>query len=160
MRMNLWFAGLTGLVIGIGAAASQAFFKVQPPVAYGYCMVCHPGIMVKWVMNNYFGTQLAISQVFVLFPSLLVIGLVIGAFAAADRNKEIAWQSTTARKKYTSALFGFLVAISGLIVGACPVRAALLVSYGSVTGVVEVAFIVMGIGLACVYLRRRKETAI
>ncbi len=158
MKIRFWFAGITGLVIGVSAAAAEAFFGVRPPPAYGYCMVCHPGIMVKWGMNNIFGTDLAISPAFVLFPSLLAVGIVIGAFAAADRNKEVAWQTTPVKNRYKAALFGFLVATFGLVMGACPVRLGLLVSYGSITGVVLLAFLVGGIGLACVYLRLRKET--
>jgi len=158
MRMKLWSAGITGLVIGVSAAAGQAFFKIQPPVAYAVCMICHPAVMVKWGMNTFFGTDLTISRAFILFPSLLVVGIVIGAFAAADRSREVAWRPAPARKKYMAILFGFLVAVFGLLVGSCPIRIGLLVSYGSVTAVIILVSIVIGVGLAAAYLRLRKES--
>lgn len=159
MRMKIWFAGMTGLVIGISAAASQAFFKVQPPLAYGYCMVCHPATMIQWLMNNYFGTNMALPKSFLLFPSLLAVGVFIGGLAAANKNGEIKWRPSPVRKRYMAVLLGFLIANFALIVAGCPVRLGLLVSYGSVTGVVTLAALVSGIGLACVYLRLRKEEA-
>ena len=157
MRTKLWYAGITGLVIGVTAAASQAFFKVRPPEAYGYCMVCHPGTMVQWLMNNYFGTHMPLPEAFIVFPSLLAVGLVIGGIAAAHRNGEIVWHSSPGKKKYMAVLFGFLIANFGLIVAGCPIRLGLLVSYGSLSGVILLASLVGGIGLACVYLRFRKE---
>jgi len=42
-------------------------------------------------------------------------------------------------------------------VAGCPLRIGLLVSYGSVTYTILLAALVGGIGLACVYLRLRKE---
>ena len=159
MRMKLWFAGITGLVIGISAAAAQAFFKVQPPEAIGYCMVCHPATTVAWLMNNYLGTHLPQGEAFVLFPSVLAVGLIIGAVGAANRNDEIGWRRAPARKKYMAGLFGFLIANFGLIVAGCPIRLGLLVSYGSITGVILVASLIGGIGLASVYFHLRKESA-
>ena len=157
MRLKLWYAGITGLVIGVSAAAVQAFFEVQPPAAYGYCMVCHPATMVSWVMNNYTGTDIAQPRAFLLFPSLLAIGVVVGAVAAANRNNEMGWRRAPVRKKYLAVLFGFLIANFGLIAAGCPIRLGLLVSYGSVTGVILLAALIGGIGLAAVYLRLRKE---
>jgi hypothetical protein len=159
MRSRLWLAGFAGIVIGITAAASEAFFKVQPPVAYGYCMVCHPATMVAWAMNTYFKTNLPISQAFVVFPSMLAVGVVIGAVVAANANGEIGWRRAPMRKRYMSLLFGFLIANLALITAGCPVRLGLLVSYGSVSGAVLVLSLILGIGLACVYLKFRREAS-
>jgi len=68
MTMKLWLAGITGLVIGILAAAAQAFANVEPPEAYAVCMVCHPATIVQWIMNNYLGTEVPLPSAFVLFP--------------------------------------------------------------------------------------------
>ena len=159
MRSRLWFAGFTGVVIGIAAAASQAFFQVQPPVAYGYCMVCHPATMIAWISNTYLKTQFPLPPEFgvnKLF-SLLAIGVVTGAVVAANRNGEIGWRRAPVRKKFMSVLFGFLIANLALITAGCPVRLGLLVSYGSVSGVILVAALILGIAAACVYLKYRKE---
>jgi hypothetical protein len=56
-----------------------------------------------------------------------------------------------------AVLFGFIIANLGLLVAGCPLRIGLLVSYGSVTYTILLAALVGGIGLACVYLRLRKE---
>ena len=157
MRAKLWFAGFTGILIGVTAAASEAFFKVQPPVAYGYCMVCHPATMVAWAMNTYLKTNIPISQAFLVFPSLLAVGVVVGAVVAANANGEIGWRRAPGRKKYMSLLFGFLIANLALITAGCPVRLGLLVSYGSVSGLTLVLSLIAGIGLAVVYLKFRKE---
>lgn len=108
-------------------------------------------------MNNYFGAHMPLPSSFVLFPSLLAVGVIIGAFAAANRNGEMGWRSSPVRKRYMAVLFGFLIANFGLIAAGCPIRLGLLVSYGSVTGAILVAALAGGIGLACVYLRLRKE---
>lgn len=158
MRIKLWLAGITGLVIGVSAAASQAFFKVQPPVAYGYCMVCHPGTMVAWAMNNYLGTEFPISPAFALFPSVLAVGVVIGAVVAANKNKEMGWATSPVKKRYMAVLFGFLIANFALIAAGCPLRFGLLVSYGSVSGAILLVSLIVGIGLASIYLRLRKES--
>lgn len=159
MKLKLWFASITGVVIGVGAAASQAFLQVRPPVAYGYCMVCHPATIINWTMNTYFNTNLPLNQAFLVFPSLLSVGVVIGAVVAANANGEIGWRRAPGKKKYMALLFGFLIANLALITAGCPVRLGLLVSYGSLTGVTLVASLILGIGLACVYLKFRKETA-
>lgn len=159
MRTKLWFAGIAGVVIGVLAAASQAFLKVQPPVAYGYCMVCHPATMVSWVMNTYLKSNIPQNQAFLVFPSMLAVGVVVGAVIAGNAHGEIGWRRAPGRKKYMSLLFGFLIANLALITAGCPVRLGLLVSYGSISGIVLVASLILGIGLACVYLKFRKESA-
>ncbi len=157
MTMKLWLAGITGLVIGILAAAAQAFANVEPPEAYAVCMVCHPATIVQWIMNNYLGTEVPLPSAFVLFPSLLAVGIVIGSMSAANRHGELGWRRHPGKKKYMAVLFGFIIANLGLLVAGCPLRIGLLVSYGSVTYTILLAALVGGIGLACVYLRLRKE---
>lgn len=100
-----------------------------------------------------------LPKAFVLFPSLLAAGVIIGAIAGANRNGEMGWRPSPVRKRYMAVLFGFLIANFGLIAAGCPVRLGLLVSYGSVTGTILLVSLVGGIGLACVYLRLRKEQA-
>ncbi len=157
MKISPWSALITGLVIGISAAALQAFFRVQTPEAFGIDLVAHPAIIVKWLMNNIWGTNLAIVQPFVLFPSLLAIGVLIGSHASARKHNELAWRATPARKRYMAVLFGFLVANFALMAGADLIRAGLLVSYGSVAAVILLASMIMGVLFASIYLRHRKE---
>jgi len=58
------------------------------------------------------------------------------------------------RSKYKAMPFGFLMANFGLIVGACPIRAALLLSYGSVLGVIMLVAIIFGVVLVTLRLRQ------
>jgi hypothetical protein len=148
---------ITGLTIGIGAAALQAFFGVHPPEAYGVCLIGHPSVLVKWLMNNLFSTRLPVGAEFVVFPSLLVVGIVGGALIASVKSgelkSELKLQPIPVKSKYMALLFGFLVANLGLVVGACPIRTALLVGYGSVLGVIMLAAIITGVFLATLRLR-------
>ncbi len=56
-----------------------------------------------------------------------------------------------------AVLFGFLVVNFALMAGADLIRAGLLVSYGSVAAVILLASMIMGVLLASIYLRHRKE---
>lgn len=158
LKLNLNYIVITGLTMGIAAAALQAFFGVQPPVAYGVCLIGHPSILVKWLMNNIFSTHLPIGTEFIVYPSMLVVGIVGGALIASLRSgelkNELKSKPIPAKGKYMALLFGFLVANFGLIVGACPIRTALLVGYGSVLGVIMLVSIIGGVFLATLHLRR------
>lgn len=160
MKIKFWLTFITGLIMGVSAAAVQAYFQVQPPAAYGICLLGHPSILTKWLMNNVLGTDLAITAVFVVFPSLLVIGVFIGSYVAAYRNKELGWRPGPVRNRYMAVMFGFLVVNFGLLWGACPIRTGLLVSYGRVMAVIALVSIAVGVILACLYIRSRvkKET--
>lgn len=146
---------IAGLIMGILAAAAQAYFQVQPPVAYGICLLGHPSTLVKWLMNVFPGTNLPITAPFLAFPSLLVIGVFIGSFISAYRNKELGWRPGPVRNKYTAVMLGFLVVNFGLLWGSCPIRTGLLISYGYVMAVIALFSIAVGVILACLYVRLR-----
>ena len=96
-----------GVVAGLLAVGVQIFFSVQPPPAYAICMACHPRDMVSWLFNNFFGANWEIAPVSVLFPLLTTVGVLIGAFIAAYRHKEIRWISLG--KNWQSFIYGLLV---------------------------------------------------
>lgn len=162
MRLKLGFnlVFVTGLLMGVLAAAAQAFFQVQPPVAYGICLIGHPSDLSHWIINNLLGTDWPMHEAFIVFPTLLVVGVFIGSFIAARRNGELKLRPGPVRIRDMAVLFGFLVANFGLLWGACPIRTGLLASYGSVIAVIALVSIIIGVLLACVYvrLRVRKET--
>jgi hypothetical protein len=160
VKIKIPLVFITGLIMGVSAAAAQAFFSVQPPVAFGICMLGHPAIMTKWLLNNIFETGLAITPIFVSFPTLLVVGVLIGSYAAAYQNKELSWRPGPVRNRYMAAMFGFLVVNFGLLWGACPIRTGLLIAYGQVIAVIALFSIAVGVILACLYIRSRvkKET--
>ncbi len=151
---------VTGLVIGILAVAAEAYFKVQPPSAYGICLLGHPRDLTTWVANNVFGANWVSTEAFVVFPAFTVIGVLIGSFIAANRNKELRLRPGPVRNKFFAFMFGFLVVNFGLLWGSCPIRTTVLASYGNFIAVIVLASIIVGVIIASIYvrLRARKDT--
>lgn len=145
---SVFFAGL---VLGLGAAVVQAYFKVIPPTAYGVCMVCHPKELVNWVADHLLGTHWGYSLASVNAPILTVIGVVVGAFVAAIRHGEFHWRP--ARQPVLFFISGFLMINFGLILGSCPIRIVLLTAYGSLMGVVGLVCVILGVGVGLLGMR-------
>ena len=61
--------------MGLSAAAIQAYFEVQPPVAYGISFVGHPNDLLIWITNNFSWTEWPQREVFAVYPILTVVGL-------------------------------------------------------------------------------------
>ena len=150
IRLSFRSSFLTGIVMGVSAAAAQAYFKVESPVADGISFLGHPAYLLKWGANHVFGTKWAIAPEFVVFPALTVVGVLIGSFIASG-NSDLKLKPGPVRQKFLSLIYGFLVINFALFWGACPIRTALLVSYGSVLAAVALASIVAGVVLASVF---------
>lgn len=145
----------TGLVMGLLAAAAQAFFKVLPPEANGICIIGHPRDLVSYLSNNLLGTNWPANESFITYPALTVIGIALGSFVSAYIHKEVAFRPGPVNKRFAAFMFGFLVANFGLLWGACPIRTGLLISYGNVVAVAVMASIAFGVLLAIAYLKWR-----
>ena len=145
--------------MGVSAAAAQAYFNVQPPVADGISFLGHPAYLLKWASNHVFNTKWSISPEFVVFPALTVVGVLIGSFVASG-NTELKIKAGPVREKFLSMVYGFLVVNFGLFWGACPIRTTLLVSYGSVLALTALTAIVMGVLTAIVFLRLKHRKAV
>ncbi len=152
-NIKTWRVFGVGAIMGLGAAIVQACFQVQPPDAYGISFIGHPNDLFSWLTNKVAGTNWPIRDVFIIYPAMTVIGVLIGSFTAASRNKQFKWQTGPVRKKGASIIFGFLVANLGLLWGSCPIRTALMVGYGSLIAVIALASICCGVVLAIVYIR-------
>lgn len=159
-KLSSYKVFFVGLVMGVGAAVIQAYFKVQPPEAYGISFIGHPNDLFIWLSNKLVGTDWPIRDVFLVFPALMVVGVVIGSMVAASRNKELRLQPGPVRKKFLAVIFGFLIANFGLLWGSCPIRTALLIGYGSGIAVIAMLSIVAGIMLAIVLIRIRARRGI
>ncbi len=142
---------VAGLVLGLGAATVQAYFKLIPPTAYGVCMVCHPKELVNWLADHLLNTHWGYSMASINAPILTVIGVAAGAFIASVRNREFQWRP--ARQPLLFFIFGFLMINFGLILGSCPIRIVILSAYGSFMGMIGVALIVVGVGLGILAIR-------
>ena len=144
---------LAGLVLGVGAAAVQAYFHLIPPTAYGVCMVCHPKELVNWLADHLLGTHWGYAMAAVNAPILTVIGVVAGAACAARQNGEFSLRPARNATMYFAA--GFLMINFGLILGSCPIRVVILSAYGSLMGMAGWACVLAGVGLGILALRWR-----
>jgi hypothetical protein len=140
-----------GLVLGLGAALVQAYFKVIPPMANGFCMVCHPKDLFNWVADHLFNLNWGYSMASTRLPLLTVVGVALGALVAAYQHGEL--HLRPARQPLSNFVNGFLMINFGLILGACPIRIVLLSAYGSYLGLVGWACIVIGVLLATSFQR-------
>jgi hypothetical protein len=147
-----------GLVMGLGAALIQAYFQIGPPPAYGICMVCHPKDLLNWVADHLLGTNWGNVTVSVQAPVLTVVGIVVGAFAAAKQHGEFHLEA--AREPIFHFITGFLVINFGLILGSCPIRIIIVSGYGSLIGIAGYACMVVGIVAGSLWLRWRAKKQI
>ncbi len=132
-----------GLALGFGAALVQAYFKVIPPVADGVCMVCHPKDLFNWVADHLLHLNWSYSLASTNWPLLTVVGVALGAMAAAYQHGEL--HLRPARQPVLFFVSGFLMINFGLILGACPIRIVLLSAYGDLIGWIGWASIVIGV---------------
>lgn len=152
-KLSANLALITGLMMGILAAAAQGFFDVQPPVGEGVCAVSHPSNLVNWLSNNIFGTEFTIHGIFVIVPVLTSVGFIIGSAIAAIKNKEFKIRRGPVRENLLAFMFGFLIINFGLLWGSCPIRTAVLASYGMVFAMIILLVMVVGVIAACEYIK-------
>jgi len=147
-----------GITLGIGAALVQAYFKVAPPVANGFCFVCHPRDFVNWIANSAFGVDWPVSVMSYMFPVLTLVGVMLGSFTATVMAKEFKWRAARDRVKHFS--LGFITVNFGILLGACPIRVVLQSAYGDPLGITGWIFVSIGVIGAILVLRRYAERAI
>jgi hypothetical protein len=146
------------MVMGLGAAFIQAYLKIIPPPAYGICMVCHPKDLVNWISDRLFGTAWGNVTVSQSVPVLTVLGILIGAFAAAKQHGE--FQFERPREPIYHFITGFMVINFGLILGSCPIRIIIVAGYGSVFGITGYICLIVGVVLGSLWLRNRARRQI
>ena len=152
-KLSANLALITGLMMGILAAAAQGFFDVQPPVGEGVCLVSHPSNLVNWMVNNLFSTNFPVFSIFVVVPVLLPIGVIIGSLIAAVIHKEFKFRRGPVRDNFLAFILGCLVINFGLLWGGCPIGTVVMASYGMVIAMVILVVIVVGVIAACEYIK-------
>jgi len=140
-----------GITLGVGASLVQAYFKVFPPVADGFCFVCHPRDLFNWVANSLFGTDWTVSAMSVPLPVLTLVGVILGAFVASCLAKEFKWRPARERIKHFA--LGFATINFGLLLGACPIRVVLQSAYGDPLGVAGWICVMLGVVVATLAMR-------
>jgi hypothetical protein len=152
---------VAGLITGIIAAVLQLLARVGPPygpVSYGICIVCHGRDLIDWVVNTIGGTNLGYATIAAGVPVLTIVGITIGGFTASVRNKEFKFRTT--KNPIESFICGFVVMISALILGACPLRTVLRVAYGDVIAIIGFIAITFGVVISATMIKMNAKRAI
>jgi hypothetical protein len=137
-----------GLVIGVLAALVQGLLiSAGGPEAYGFCVACHTRDLVNDAINGMFGTKLAIAAISAnaILPVLTVIGVLIGAFAAAKMYGEFTVKKGDLPSYAWYVAGGIFFIIFALLMGGCPYRIALRIGYGDVVAITGLLGIICGI---------------
>ncbi|MCL2707124.1 MAG: cytochrome C [Dehalococcoidia bacterium] len=165
LRWNLGFklssnmALITGVTMGVLAAVVQGYFGVQPPAGDGICAVSHPADLVNWVVDKVFGTSFVSHEIFIAVPVLTSVGFILGSYAAAMRNKEFKFRRGPVRDHMQAFILGFVIINFGMLWGSCPIRTAVLVSYGMWFAVLILGMMVLGVVAACLYIKWKVRRA-
>jgi len=153
LRLAPNLALLTGIAMGVLAAIAQGFLNVQPPVGVGVCGVSHPTDLLNWISNTLFGSDFTVHGVFLAIPALTPIGFILGSTLAALKNKELKFRRGPVRDNIFAFILGFLVFCFALLWGSCPIRTAVLSSYGMVFAMIVMVAIVIGVIASCEYIK-------
>ena len=150
---------ITGITMGVLAAVVQGYFGVQPPAGEGICAVSHPADLINWVMNKIFNPDFVSRDMFVNVPVLTSVGFIFGSFVAAVRNKEFKFRRGPVRDNMLAFILGFVVINCGMLWGSCPIRTTILATYGMWLAVLILGMIVLGVVVACMYIKWKVKRA-
>jgi hypothetical protein len=142
-----------GLVTGAWAAIAVGVLAMTTPEVFGICGVSHPRDLIDWIVNSLFGTNLLLSQYSVALPVLTYVGIVIGSFLSSLQSREFNLRSVGS--KTSPVVYGFAVGNFGMLMGYCSVRAIMLLAYGNLLAIPGLAGIILGVVVACRYVKWR-----
>lgn len=134
---------IAGCIVGLIAALCQVVFRVYPPPAYGICIACHARDLANWLINHMFGLSLGLAPVSKDVPVITTLGVILGAFTAAVRNKE--FKVKNMKNPVKSFFLGFLVMMFALLLGSCPIRTILRIAYGDAIAILGWFAIMLGV---------------
>jgi hypothetical protein len=141
-----------GIISGILAVSIQLLLSDDAPLSYGICTVCHTRDFMHWIINLFAQFDMDqpafVNNVFILTP----VGLVIGSFIAAKSNNEYNIQRLA--NPVPLMIYGFIVAVSGLIIMSCPTRIILRSSFGDSLGLLAALGLCGGIATAVRIMKR------
>lgn len=146
---------LFGIIAGALGALVQIYWSVQPPQAYGICMVCHAKDLINTIFNNfpwYHGTVAAVGKKGFM---LTTIAVPAGAFFAALISGE--FKLRFSENGFFAFFLGFGVMTCGLAISGCPMRLLLRLGYGDFSALIMVALVVLGILCGTLILKRRAK---
>jgi hypothetical protein len=142
-----------GILIGFFAALIQALIiSAGGPEAYGFCVACHTRDLVNAFFNAFTGDSLGLAPVSMVTPVLTIIGVIIGGYIAATRNKEFKVKKAKPIIYLLYFLGGIAVLNFALLLGACPYRAALRFAYGDLIALIGILSIAGGVAVGVLML--------
>jgi len=152
-RLGRWSrsAVVYGVVVGVLAVVVGEWLHVNPPAAYGLCSACHGRDLADWIVNHTEGKRLFVTAAGAGWPLLTVVGLVVGSFAAARRNRE--FSSINLGGNVRQFAYGAVVMGAALFVGGCPTRILIRTGYGDLAGLLALGGVAAGIVAATLSMR-------
>lgn len=141
MKNNKTLVILTGLVVG---AVAVALVKLGNPGNMGFCIACF--------LRDTAGALGLHRAEAVQYVRPEIIGLVLGAFAAAYFTKEFSPKGGSA--PITRFTLGFFVMVGALMFLGCPLRMMLRIGGGDLNAVVGLAGFVAGILVGIFFLNK------
>lgn len=148
---------ITPVMMGITTAAlavvAQAFLYIQPPPAYGLCIVCHGRDLVIWIVSAVTGLKRDVAAASAYWPLLTVIGIFIGSRYAAVIHGE--YKEYQGENPWLAFFCGMTVMILGLMIMGCPIRLLLRAAYGDFIGVAGSIAVLVGAIIAAIIIRWR-----
>jgi hypothetical protein len=149
-----------GIIIGFFAAFIQALIiSAGGPEAYGFCVACHTRDLVNAFFNAFTNDTLGLAPISAVTPVLTIIGVIIGGYLAATRNKEFKIKKSKPFIYFLYFLGGIAVLNFALLLGACPYRAALRFAYGDLIALIGILSIAGGVAvgvLTLLYIMKRR----
>lgn len=146
---------MMGVITAFLAVTAQAFLFMQPPPAYGLCIVCHGRDLIIWIVSALIGTKRDVAAISAYWPLLTVVGIFLGSRYAAVTSGEN--RPVTGEHPVVAFLCGMGVMMLGLIIMGCPTRLLLRTAYGDVAGAVGVVSLLVGVVAATLVMRWRAK---
>ncbi|MDR3101801.1 MAG: YeeE/YedE family protein [Methanocalculaceae archaeon] len=140
-----------GAILGFGATFIQVLlFAAGEPHAYGFCVACHGRDLTNYITNSLTGSNLFLAPLSAnavaagTLPVLSIVGVLIGAVAAANLYKEFRIKKGDGKSYISYGIGGVLFMIFALFMGACPYRLALRIGYGDLVAVFGLIATILG----------------
>lgn len=148
---------LLGVIIGVLAAVVQGLtISAGGPEAYGFCALCHTRDLVNGLLNIGIGTTLGLAPVSkaAILPMMSMVGVLIGGFIAAKMNGEFRVKVASFKDIIVYFVGGVLLMQFGLLLGACPYRAAIRLAYGDLIALLGIIGIIIGVWVSLALIMR------
>lgn len=151
---------ILGVIIGVLAAIVQGLtISAGGPEAYGFCALCHTRDIVNGFTNLGFGTTLGVAAVSkaAILPVMSMVGVLIGGLIAAKMSGEFRIKTASIKDILVYFIGGVLLMQFGLLLGACPYRAALRLAYGDMIALIGIIGIIIGIWVSLTLIMRSSK---